>query len=454
MWYAADVADTSSSAYYNGQQQAWRMLGIYVDCYSSLRSVEEQGDRDNGANAAATSCQRYLLWAAYIDTNYQGTSASSSSGSSGEYQYYNTDTQSWDDSACSSSATTTARCARLDCHHWQPPTSQLEAVSSINQTNWQLLGVYKEYNYASEWFEQLFKHQGYCVWDNATTYTFMQTYYDTWPQGCVAAATPTTATTSSQQQSYYIDLAPGPVLRLALYTDPICFTEQSTLTVAQQDAILAASGYLTSTQVATFNQHLVRFAACQPCLALYIHGQECQDDAGYTNVNQCMKFRTHTVLQAATLTDVQTALTQGAILTWHHFGSETTTYSPLWPAVLEYYATLDSDTVPAATNAAALATLAQLYTSSSRTSSTSSTSPLSLLALSSWYNVALAALLAGLATTLLLRLVASKWSATMERRRQWWRHRRRWPHCRESSKRPLSRRAKPLKSSSASEPLM
>jgi hypothetical protein len=466
--WSAVVADTSSSAYYNGQQQAWRMLGIYVDCSSLVSIVDTENqqqdqDKNNGAATAAT-CQRYLLWAAYIDTNYQG-----SGSSSGEYQYYNTDTQSWDDSACSSSAAKAPRCARLDCHLSSAETASTNSTSSSSSsTNWQLLGVYKEYYYASEWFEQLFKHLGYCVWDNATTYSYMQTYYASWPQACVVTAT---SSSSSSSSLYYIDLAPGPVLRLALYTDSVCFTEQTSLTVAQQDDILAASGYLTSTQVAAFNQHLLRFAACQPCLASYINGQDCQDDAGYTNVNQCMKFRTHTQLQAATLADLQTALTQGAILSWS-FHNDETIYSPLWPGVLEYAATKTTsqssvdnrDTVPAA-QAVVLATLAKLYTSSSSSSITSIASASSLARTSaplvwfasSWYNVGLAALVACLATTLLLRVVASKWSATLERRRQWWRrHRRRLRgQGRENgplrvSKKRLSRR--PLES--ASEPLM
>lgn len=41
---------------------------------------------------------------------------------------------------------------------------------------------------------------------------------------------------------------------------------------------------------------------------------ECNDAAGYTNVNQCMKFRTHTYFQAATMFDLQTATMQGGIV--------------------------------------------------------------------------------------------------------------------------------------------
>jgi hypothetical protein len=40
----------------------------------------------------------------------------------------------------------------------------------------------------------------------------------------------------------------------------------------------------------------------------------CYDDAGYTNVNQCMKMRSHTFFQAASIYDMHTAATQGGVL--------------------------------------------------------------------------------------------------------------------------------------------
>lgn len=41
---------------------------------------------------------------------------------------------------------------------------------------------------------------------------------------------------------------------------------------------------------------------------------KCYDAAGYTNVNQCMKFRTHTFFQAASMYDLHTAASQGGVL--------------------------------------------------------------------------------------------------------------------------------------------
>jgi len=102
---------------------AWRYLGMYFDCYN---------DNQEG-------CSRVVLWAAYIDKRYKG-------GSIGEYQYYNISNNSWDKSTCK-----TRRCAKMDCH--EP------------NTHFTLLGVFKELDGMEDWAEQLFKHHGYCVWD-------------------------------------------------------------------------------------------------------------------------------------------------------------------------------------------------------------------------------------------------------------------------------------------------
>jgi hypothetical protein len=42
-----------------------------------------------------------------------------------------------------------ARCAKMDCH--------------LSDTHWSLLGFFKHKDY-DDWMEQLFKHEGICVW--------------------------------------------------------------------------------------------------------------------------------------------------------------------------------------------------------------------------------------------------------------------------------------------------
>jgi hypothetical protein len=61
----ATIYADSQATYYSGYQQAWRMLGYYVDCGSSSgddhhRDRELNGNNNNNQGA----CIRYLLWAA------------------------------------------------------------------------------------------------------------------------------------------------------------------------------------------------------------------------------------------------------------------------------------------------------------------------------------------------------------------------------------------------------
>jgi hypothetical protein len=68
----------------------------------------------------------------------------------------------------------------------------------------------------------------------------------------------------------------------------------------------------------------------------------CADDADYTNVNQCMKFRTHADLEVATWEDLVTATNQGGILQVKVgdtvFGSESMSYQQ----VINYHYMLDA----------------------------------------------------------------------------------------------------------------
>ncbi|GKY98948.1 hypothetical protein MPSEU_000850600 [Mayamaea pseudoterrestris] len=298
--------------YYPAYAQAWRMLGFFVDCEDSA----EEGSRDhrelNGDKTA--TCQRYLMWASYVDLNYVG-------GGIGEYKFWDAETSSWDATTCEQHGGD--RCAKMDCH--DPSTS-----------TWTLLGIYKEAFYASEWFEQLFKHAGYCNWSN-DVYEFMKDRYDDWPEGCED-----TDATDENGNSLYLDLKPsaGGNLTLALYTDDICKTEYMGNYVTVEDA--AGDEFVTGSNLELFNDAMEYYKYCNPCRAAnrktsdenerggkvralgqgYDDDQEdpndgywkCSDAAGYTNVNQCMKFRTHTTFRVASMFDLQTATMQGGIV--------------------------------------------------------------------------------------------------------------------------------------------
>ena len=115
----------------------------------------------------------------YVDLDYEG-------GGIGEYQYWDRDTQSYNDTACyyaedgsgsgdnnngddaadDQYARSKSRCAKMDCH--EP------------DTNWSVLGFFKHRNY-DDWMEQLFKHEGMCVW-NDEEYAFMKNARKAWPK--------------------------------------------------------------------------------------------------------------------------------------------------------------------------------------------------------------------------------------------------------------------------------
>jgi hypothetical protein len=138
--YESQFVD-GSETYYNDYAQAWRLLGFYTDCNAPHNNQNECSDRrqrhrqlnGGGNNAGETpACQRYLMWAAYVDLDYAG-------GGIGEYQFYDRHSQNWDKTSCVAKS---GRCAKMDCH--------------LKETNFQLLGFFKEPNY-HEWMEQLFK---------------------------------------------------------------------------------------------------------------------------------------------------------------------------------------------------------------------------------------------------------------------------------------------------------
>jgi hypothetical protein len=324
----------TQTAVYDPYAQSWRYLGIVATC-----------------NIDGSSCPRSLLWAAYVDPHYSGNGVRA-------YQYH----QPYGSSSSSSSTSilaeggddngkkvngewiTTAcvnpkKCAKLDCH--EP------------HTHMRLLGIFKEPYYASEWFEQLFKHAGSCHWmwqqsmaygndgnsGGTTWYDYMQTYYADWPeQVCMATGeygsvtvgsnNGVDGTTTTTTVQLYFDLKPGNSLRYGLYADSACRIEYVPLDGSRIDdepyqqrvrSVAANLGYLADPD--PFNRALHVFQSCQLCrssnLAAAVSDDQnsfhCYDDADYRNVNQCMKFRTHTTMAAVNWHDLEAAYQQGVL---------------------------------------------------------------------------------------------------------------------------------------------
>jgi hypothetical protein len=242
-------------------------------------------------------------------------------GGIGEYQYYNETTSSWDDTACSYAENGDSRCAKMDCHE--------------DDTHFSLLGFFKHRSY-DDWLEQLFKHEGMCVWSDEE-YSFMKDARDAWPRGCTA-----TGSTTEDGDAIYYDLKPMPHGRIAvgLYLDTQCIVDYSSETEVVEEVLgnyFADNGsgdnngddqYSSSSD--TLQQSLNRWNSafdvwrtCHPCVAhdlrntggnMYtsnyyyddyygrkLGGEysaegdvfECYDDAGYTNVNQVSAVGLH-----------------------------------------------------------------------------------------------------------------------------------------------------------------
>ena len=107
-------------------------LRLHVFVCSSQHSGSGSGDDED--------CRRLLLWAAYLDPRYDRHALVS-------YAFYDPGSGVWNDAACAASG---RWCARMDCH--EP------------RTRFKLVGVFKETEGIYDFTEQLFKHEGYCIW--------------------------------------------------------------------------------------------------------------------------------------------------------------------------------------------------------------------------------------------------------------------------------------------------
>jgi hypothetical protein len=290
----------SYETYYSPYAQSWRLLGFSVDC-SSL----EEGAEEDRALEENSGCIRMGLWAAYADLGYEGTGL-------GEYAMYDPKAGEWDTSGCDlDSGDDESRCVQMDCH--------------LEGTEFELLGIFKEPEVIEEWFEQMFKHSGYCLWTE-DEYEFMDGNRESWPDGC---------SESSISGLYY---AIKPIedggMGIGAYTDYLCTQESS----EEVDVEELTDGSFDQDFLDTWNAALSVYTICQSCVAYTPawmsnyggsdDGQgrrldeddggedgdfDCSDDAGYTNVNQCMKFNTHTTMYPITDYDIKEASLQGGL---------------------------------------------------------------------------------------------------------------------------------------------
>lgn len=140
----------------------------------------------------------------------------------------------------------------MDCH--------------LSNTHFSLIGFFKEPNYG-EWMEQLFKHEGDCVWTDEE-FQFMQGDRDAWPEECGA-----TGFTTSSGSTLYYDLKPAPYgsYDIGLYTDSACIEEYTGDEYTAKDVVGGDNGGDDGgdlyDDLATWNSAFDVFKQCQPCKA-------------------------------------------------------------------------------------------------------------------------------------------------------------------------------------------
>lgn len=183
-----------------------------------------------------------------------------------------------------------------------------------------------------DWAEQLFKHEGYCLWDGdkeqegqdndnddvtlQSDYQFMQNQREVWSQECQELEGD-----SADGSAFYYGVKPMPegYMTFGLYKDAYCSVEADDWTLdeylmqyymgkgsTEEEAQEYINGKLYA--IERWNDRLNDYKVCQPCRAynrVPVMGQNrqrrslndgegdnepwgynCYDDAGYTNCNQ------------------------------------------------------------------------------------------------------------------------------------------------------------------------
>lgn len=240
---------------------SWRYLGMFID-----------DDCNNNKNRKLwndynyyTACRK-VLWAAYYDPEYEGQGVA-------EYSYYDRSNGRWDRSTCEPNTQgmyLQSRCRKLDCHE--------------SGTSLQLLGVFKETDGLEDWAEQLFKHQGFCLWNGdkqgngyngnqenyQTNYQFMQNQRKNWVNQCTRLGT-----VDRRGNPLYYDIKPLPKgeMTYGVYTDSSCTVESR----IKWSDILSTDyakyenqyndGLPSLDKLDRWNDLLSDYKVCQPCRA-------------------------------------------------------------------------------------------------------------------------------------------------------------------------------------------
>ncbi|KAL7580764.1 hypothetical protein ACA910_001045 [Epithemia clementina (nom. ined.)] len=262
------LADPSQE--YDKWAQAYRFLGGYIDCdYDWDNDRHNSHDNQNNNNDGVSACSRWMIYATYINPNYEGNG----------YEEY------FDESG--------NRRENLNCH--------------LPDSQWQLLGVYRQEHY--QYIEQISKHlwaitaEEYVVALAGLAY---MTKYQCYVVG-------------NDNNGDYLYVAVKPVSQgdttVALYTDNQCliedtsglnpddFVEQNEVYLGskdQENSLYFAYDWWYSAQEYTLtdmNTVYEKFKFCTNCVDYptyqdgYFIGDYGTDDDDV--INQCWKFWSH-----------------------------------------------------------------------------------------------------------------------------------------------------------------
>jgi len=272
LWGGSRNSDSNLITYadpgddYDMWQQAYRMLGGFIDCdhQTSEGSGDGSGDGDDAA------CSRWMMWASYVDPNYQG---------------YGYDEYFGDEPV-----------GVLDCH--KP------------DTDWVLLGIYRQEFY--QFIEQISKHL-WAIDEYEYVVALAGLAYMT-DDDCYYVGN------DSSGNVLYAGVAPQPLggYQMGLYTDAQCLTLDNSSGMTFDDFGMQNDIYLGSkdasdddsfdwaydwwydTQESTLtqlNQVYEQYMYCTSCIDYptyqdgYVIGDDGMDDDDL--INQCWKFYSH-----------------------------------------------------------------------------------------------------------------------------------------------------------------
>lgn len=281
----------STSEYYDEWAQAYRMLGGFIDC-DNEQSDSGSGDNNNNNNGGGgESCSRWMMWAAYMNPNYNG-------GGRDEYFSYGTDDNSYYDNYDDGNTDDGNTVNGLDCHS--------------PSTEWELIGVYRQEFY--QFIEQISKHL-WAIDDYEYVVALAGLAY-------MGDADCSGVGYDANGNYLYAGIMPytGGMYSMGLYTDNVClipdtqsgmtyddFSQTSDLDLGSEDdgclddqTISTLTGYWEATQeysLELLNEVYSEFKYCTLCMDYptyqdgYFIGDTGTDDDDM--INQCWKFHSH-----------------------------------------------------------------------------------------------------------------------------------------------------------------